>query len=57
MAQARPPSKLAAEMMQFQIRQLERQLRAIPPWQPRQEWLVQSKDRLLEAFQRRYPRA
>jgi len=57
MAQARPPSKLSADMMDLQIRELTAHMRAVPPWDPRPEWKAALRDRLLEAYDRRYPRA
>jgi len=57
MAQARPPSKLFADIVDLQIRELTARMRAVPPWDPRPEWKAALKDRLLEAYDRRYPRA
>ena len=57
MAQARPPSKLFADIVELQMRELTARMRAVPPWDPRPEWKAALKDRLLEAYDRRYPRA
>jgi hypothetical protein len=57
MAQARPPSKLLADIADLQLRELAARIRAVPPWEPRPEWRAQAKDRLLQAYERRYPRA